>query len=137
MGVSLPMEANGLRNPRRAVVTDIKSIVDVFEEFPRATLVLVVMAQPLVDSIPPIRILSFCTDNKFTAEDVKARMHSIITALAAEGILALVCSADGDAREMKFLRETEELGLPVPKSIYNFLCIFFFQFLSSSFNFFM
>ncbi|EFX70567.1 hypothetical protein DAPPUDRAFT_328025 [Daphnia pulex] len=117
MGVSLPMEANGLRNHRRAVVTDIKSIVDVFEEFPRATLVLVVMAQPLVDSIPPIRILSFCTDNKFTAEDVKARMHSIITALAAEGILALVCSADGDAREMKFMRETEELGLPVPNSI--------------------
>ncbi|KAK4012282.1 hypothetical protein OUZ56_021383 [Daphnia magna] len=117
MGVSLPMEANGLRNQKLAVVTDVKSIVDVFERFPRATLMLVVMAQPLVDGIPPIRILSFCTDNKFTAEDVTARMHTIITALAAEEILALVCSADGDAREVKFMRETEELGLPVPKSI--------------------
>ncbi|KAK4005662.1 hypothetical protein OUZ56_010705 [Daphnia magna] len=117
MGVSLPMEANGLRNQKLAVVTDVKSIVDVFQRFPRATLMLVVMAQPLVDGIPPIRILSFCTDNKFTAEDVTARMHTIITALAAEGILALVCSADGDAREVKFMRETEELGLPVPKSI--------------------
>ncbi|KAK4045387.1 hypothetical protein OUZ56_032994 [Daphnia magna] len=117
MGVSLPMEANGLRNQKLAVVTDVKSIVDVFERFPRATLMLVVMAQPLVDGIPPIRILYFCTDNKFTAEDVTARMHTIITALAAEGILALVCSADGDAREVKFMRETEELGLPVPKSI--------------------
>ncbi|KAK4030977.1 hypothetical protein OUZ56_024407 [Daphnia magna] len=112
MGVSLPMEVNGLRNHKRAVVTDIKSIIDVFEEFRRATLMLVVMALPLVDRLPPIRILSFCTDNKFTAEDVKARMHFIISAFAAEGILALVCSADADAHEMKFMRETEELGIP-------------------------
>jgi hypothetical protein len=73
------------------------------------------MAQPLFDSIPPIRIISCCTDNKFTAEDVKARVHSI---------LALVCSADGDAREMKFMRETEEMGLPVPKSMH---CLIFFK----------
>ncbi len=114
------MEANGLRNHKLAVVTHVKSIVDVFECFPRATLMLIVMAQPLVDGIPPIRILSFCTDNKFTAEDVSARMHTIITALAAEGILALVCSVDGDAREIKFMRETDEqeLELPVPKSIH-------------------
>jgi hypothetical protein len=46
-------------------------------------------------------------------------MHSIITALAAEGILALVCSADEDAREMKFMHEMEELGLPVPKIMHH------------------
>lgn len=89
IGVSLPMEPNGLRNHKREVVTDIKSIIAVFEEIPRTTLVLVVMAPSLVNGIPPIRILSF-TDNKFTAEDVKARMHSIITTLAAEGILSPV-----------------------------------------------
>ena len=116
MGVSLPMEENGLRNHKLAVVTHVKSIVNVF--FLRATLVLIVMAQPQVDGISPSRILSFCTDIKFKAEDVTARMHTIITALAAEGILALVCFADGDAREMKFMRETEELELPVLKSIH-------------------
>ena len=62
MGVSLPMEPNGLRNYRHAVVTDAKSIVDVFEKYPRATLVLVVMTQPLAEGMPPIRILSFCTE---------------------------------------------------------------------------
>jgi hypothetical protein len=46
MGVSLPMEANGLRNHKRAVVTDIKSIVGVFEDFHRATLVLSYGATP-------------------------------------------------------------------------------------------
>jgi hypothetical protein len=86
MGVSLPMETNGLRNHKGEVVTDIrpKSIIGVFEEFSRAMLVLVVMAQTLINGIPPIHILSFM-DNKFTAEDVKARMHSIITMHVSSG----------------------------------------------------
>nr|CAH0104240.1 unnamed protein product [Daphnia galeata] len=67
MGVSLPMEANGLRNHKLALVTHVNSIVEVFERFLRAALMLIVMAQPQVDGIPPIRILSFCTDKKFTA----------------------------------------------------------------------
>ncbi|EFX77373.1 hypothetical protein DAPPUDRAFT_106209 [Daphnia pulex] len=86
MGVSLPMETNGLRNHKGEVVTDIrpKPIIGVFEEFSRAMLVLVVMAQTLINGIPPIHILSF-TDNKFTAEDVKALMHSIITMHVSNG----------------------------------------------------
>ena len=67
MGVGLPMEANGLRNHKLALVIHVNSIVEVFERFLRAGLMLIVMAQPQVDGIPPIRILSFCTDKKFTA----------------------------------------------------------------------
>ncbi|KAK4013193.1 hypothetical protein OUZ56_025427 [Daphnia magna] len=80
----------------------------------RATVVFVVMAQPLVDSFPPMRICSFGSDNKLSFNDVRHRLQTIRAELEKFGIEILTYSADGDSRELKMMREHMKLGL-VPK----------------------
>lgn len=116
MGFSLPMEPNRLRNANLAKVKTAEDIIHLFETLPRASFVVVVMAQPLAD-VPGLRICSFASDNRFTTEDVKARKATIAAALEAEGIVMLSFSADGDARELKMERQDLELGKKPPKSI--------------------
>ncbi|KZS05076.1 Uncharacterized protein APZ42_031826 [Daphnia magna] len=80
----------------------------------RATVVFVVMAQPLVDSFPPMRICTFGSDNKLSFNDVRHRLQTIRAELEKFGIEILTYSADGDSRELKMMREHMKLGL-VPK----------------------
>ena len=105
-------------------IPDVKSIVEVFQKYPNATLVLVCMAQPLFDGMPPIRIYSMCTDNKFTADDVNARRCSMKNALQAERTTDQAWSGDGDSRNMKSMRVSVELGVPIPESKKKILYIF-------------
>ncbi len=91
-----------------------EDIVNAFQRYERASSVIVVMAQPMVDQAEPVRICSFATNNKFTTEDVENRLKYIITELAKEDIRVLAYSADGDAREMKMMRQRIGLGIALP-----------------------
>ena len=73
IGFSLPLENNGLPDSSLSKVKTAENIINMFASFERATNVMVIMAQPLAQNVSPIRICSFGTNNKFTAEDVKNR----------------------------------------------------------------
>ena len=45
--------------------------------YEKATIVLEVMAQPLLEGIPPMRICSFGSNNRIKAADVENRLHFI------------------------------------------------------------
>jgi len=116
LGFSLPLQQDGLRNPEASIVKNAADIARLFQTLPRASVILVVMFQPLADT-PPLRVFCCASDNRFTTEDVKARMMTIEAALAKEGITMLTYSADGDSREMKWMRELLQLGFQLPESI--------------------
>ncbi len=59
---------------------------------------IVMLAQPLGDGIPPMRICSFSNDNSFTATDVKNRLDTIVSLLKEKGISVLTYSPDRDSR---------------------------------------
>lgn len=69
-----------------------------FSTYKRATVIIVIMTQPLGDGIPPMRICSFGSDNSFTATDVKNRLDTIVSLLKEKGISVLTYSTDGDSR---------------------------------------
>jgi len=73
------------------------------------------MAQPLVKNAPAIRIASWCSSNRFTAQDVHHRARTIEKELNEAGIQMVTYSADGDSRELKMMRESIRLGLEAPK----------------------
>ena len=54
------------------------NIQKMFQNYNRASVVIVIMVQPLAIGAPAIRLCSFGSDNKFTAEDVKHRLQTII-----------------------------------------------------------
>ena len=72
------------------------------------------MAQPLAN-VPPLRICSFGSNNKFTSDDVRRRVETIRDELKQAGITMLTYAADGDTRELKFMRENIQLGISPPK----------------------
>ncbi len=71
---------------------------------------MVVMAQPIADGFPAIRIASFGSDNRFTFEYVKKQISSITKYLKNHEIEVLTYSADGDSRELKMMRHLVQLG---------------------------
>lgn len=111
-GFSLPLKSDGLPDSSLSVAKTAEDICFMFENYDRATSAMVVMAQPLGCNSPPFRICSFGTNNKFTAEDVENRMKTIEDALKTEGITVICHAADGDSRELKFMRKQLRLGLP-------------------------
>ena len=106
-----------------------EDIFNLFETLPRASVAVVVMAQPLAE-IPALRICSFASDNRFTMEDVKVRKDTIAEALEGEGIIMLSYSADGDARELKMERhdlrkyDRQKVLNLTPQNPKNFIIIF-------------
>jgi hypothetical protein len=62
-----------------------------------------------------MRICTFGSDNRFTYNDVRNRLHTIQLELKQFGIEILTYGADGDSRELKMMREHLKLGL-VPKT---------------------
>ena len=114
IGNSLPLQKSGLPNAEDSVVNSAVDIIKLTEKYPRATVAIVVMAQPLADGFPPLRICSFGSDNRFTHEDVRNRLSTIVEILKEMDIETLCYSADGDSRELKMMREALRLGT-VPK----------------------
>ncbi len=125
MGASLPLQLNGLPNAQHSVVSRAEEIVAFFEKYDKASVVVVVMAQPLCDKVSPFRICSFASNNKFTAEDVKNRAETIEKSLKEAGIEILTYSADGDSRELKMMRHRLHLGWNISSKTSNNLEYFF------------
>lgn len=109
VGNSLPLGKRGLPNAEDAIVTSAVDIIKLMER-PRASVVFVVMAQPIADGFPPMRICTFGSDNRFTYKDVQNRLSAIEAALKAHGIGILTYSSDGDTRELKMMRQHLQLG---------------------------
>ena len=72
------------------------------------------MAQPLAGGAP-LRICSFGSDNKFTADDVRRRKQTIAEELGKVGIIMISYAADGDTRELKTMRQSIRFGIPTKK----------------------
>jgi hypothetical protein len=69
-GFSLPLStSSGLPDQKDSVANNAHGIVQMFREFQRATVAMVVMVQPLADGISPLRLLSFGSDNSFNSND--------------------------------------------------------------------
>ena len=62
-GCSLPLQKRGLPEAKDAVVDNAIDIIKMFENHEKATVIMVVMAQPLADGFPAIRIAFLGTDN--------------------------------------------------------------------------
>ena len=62
--------------------------------YPPATVEFVIMAQPLADSAPPIRIGTFASNNKMTSLDVKRRHTFINKCLKEAGLERIMTGSD-------------------------------------------
>lgn len=111
LGVSCPLNETGMPDLSVGIANSAKDIVNVFKRYPAAKVVFVVMAQPLADFAPPIRICTFSSDNKMTALDVKRRHTFIEDCLKSKGLERLAFGSDGDTREMKFMLQHMGLGM--------------------------
>ena len=105
VGCSLPLGPNGLPNHNISIVKSALDIHKLSTAYPKATTLIVIMAQPIADGCAPMRICSFGTDNRYTAMDVLNRVHTIVRVLRDSGIRARGYAADGDSRETKFQRQ--------------------------------
>lgn len=110
LGFSLPLQSNGLPDYRDSIVETAEDIVHHFDSFERATVAMIIMAQPIVDGFPPLRLCAFSSNNKSSACDVESRLDFIKSSLNAVGICVIAYSADGDSREMKVMRSKLNLG---------------------------
>ncbi len=110
VGFGLPLQINGLPNSKDAEVNSADDFVSIFRSYERASTVMVVMAQPLSNSVSPLRICSFGSNNRFTSDDVENRMNSLVSSLKKEGVEVLSYAADGDSRELKMMRRISCLG---------------------------
>lgn len=68
------------------------------------------MAQPLKENFPAFCLQLFGTDNKFTSKDVIKRWDFIEKELLKYEIRIMGRSSDGDARLLKSMKDTTELG---------------------------
>ena len=100
VGCSLPLTSSGLPDFKMSIVKQVKDIRKMFQLYERSSVVMIIMAQPLAN-VPPVRICSFGSNNKFKANDVKNRLTTCKQELNKVGITVLTYSSDGDARELK------------------------------------
>ncbi|KYM95090.1 hypothetical protein ALC62_14273 [Cyphomyrmex costatus] len=78
-----------------------KEIEHHFNEGRTASLVYVIIAQPIAEHTSPFCLSLFGIDDKFTSEDIIARWKFILKELAKFGINVLGFSSDGDPRLLK------------------------------------
>ena len=112
LGFSLPLGESGLPDAALSVVKTAADIVNIFNSLEKASVAMVVMAQPMSLYSPPIRLCCFGSNNKFTALDVQRRALTIEGLLKKEGVEVITYSADGDTRELKVMRSMIRLGAP-------------------------
>jgi len=120
LGLDLPLSANGFPDSRSSVVEDASAIANLLVQCKSSTSVIVFMAQPLSDLLAPFRLCCFGTGNTYTAYDVQQRVYSIEHELRLHGIRMLTYAADGDSKEMKYMRYQLQLGLSIDLSDKNF-----------------
>lgn len=69
------------------------------------------MAQPSSRSVPPFCLLTFLTDNTFTAETVLSRWNISTQELRGMGIKVDNFASDGDSRQTKVMKFESEIGV--------------------------
>ncbi|XP_032794765.2 uncharacterized protein LOC116931301 [Daphnia magna] len=111
LGGSLPLGKTGLPDPKGGVVNSVSDMTNYFKHYNPAKVIFVIMAQPMADFAPPVRICTFASDNKMTALDVKNRHYYIKEHLKSVGIEMVASGSDGDTREMKFMLQNSGLGV--------------------------
>lgn len=116
MGSSGVLQPNGLPEHSDFVVRKVEDIVNHFERFEPASVAIVVVAKPIGGNFPGVRICAFASNNKFSASDVKNRESAIVNKLKRVGVQVLAYSADGDARELKTMRQDINLGIRLTKN---------------------
>ena len=113
LGGILPLEKTGLPDPKGGVVNSVADVMQYFKQNPPAKVVFVIMAQPLADFSPPVRIGTFASDNRMTTADVKNRNDYIKECLNKAGIEIVANGSDGDTREMKCMLQNAGLGISI------------------------
>lgn len=98
VGFTLPLDSNGLPKTGSYPATSAQVIAQYFEENTPASYVYCLIAQPLADNAPSFCLALFGTDNKFTANDVKARWKWMVSEAAKHDIEIVCGSSDGDTR---------------------------------------
>jgi hypothetical protein len=132
LGGSLPLRYNGLPDRKYCgVVNSVEDIVQYFKHFKAAIVMFVIMAQPMADDAPAIRIGTFASDNKMTSLDVKNRHTYVKKCLKKAGIDVIANGSDGDSREMKFMLEHTGIGMKISDFPKNSERVSFFEIMSS------
>jgi len=97
-GIALPLKSNGLPDLKSGIVRTATDICKAMDHNNRATVVIAVTAQPLVDGSPSFRLATFPSDNRFKAKHVNARWDTLVEKLNAAGIKVSSIAGDGDSR---------------------------------------
>lgn len=115
IGFVLPISpVNGMPVPYSYKARTAPEIVSHFNnESPIASLINVVMAQPISDKrVTPFCLLLFASDNRYNSEDVQRRWTYIINVLNELGIKVLSFSSDSDPKYNSAMRSLSSLGSP-------------------------
>lgn len=113
-GLVAPLDHNGMPKTNTFKCSSPMKIVNDLKSYPIGRNVQLCMVQPLAKHAAPFCVNFFCTDNKFTTQDVLNRWEFVEREFAKEGITIVAKSTDGDSRfiggmmeQMKFTRETD------------------------------
>lgn len=98
IGFPVPLDSNGLPIVGTFPAASAKVINQYFQENSPASNVYCIIVQPLASNSPTFCLALFGTNNKFTANDVKARWKWMVTESAKHGIEIVCNSTDGDTR---------------------------------------
>lgn len=69
------------------------------------------MAQPMVEGVPPIRRLTFPSNNRYKTNSVASRLKTIEGKLNSVDIKVSAFSTDGDARALSVMRQRHRMGV--------------------------
>lgn len=113
VGFALPLDKNGMPIPLSFDASTAKVIQDHFSNTKNyvSSSVVVVMAQPQSDTVPPFCLQLFLTDNTFTAEKILSRWNFTTHEMKQEGINVDNYSTDGDPRSLKVMKFKSQLGV--------------------------
>lgn len=113
VGFALPSDTNGMPIPLSFDASTAKVIQDHFSNPDNyvSSSVVVVMAQPQSETVPPFCIQLFLTDNTFTAEKILSRWNFTTQELRGNGVNVDNYSTDGDPRSLKVMKLKSRLGV--------------------------
>lgn len=109
-GLVGPMNKEGMPQCHIFKATDPASILRYLNTYPVGRNVYVVMAQPHQIGAPPFCVQYFCTDNRFTTEQVSKRWKHFRERCDESGVRIISISSDGDPRPIGAM--IEEMGMP-------------------------
>lgn len=116
VGFVLPVDSNSMPISRSYPARTASEIeryfydVELRKEKQPANYINVVMAQPLVRGIPPICLMLYGTDNKYSAIAVGKRWAHISSLLQQNGIKVIAFGSDSDPRSNSAMRKHLQFG---------------------------